>query len=113
MARRGGEKRDMTPPRGWRNPINVGPGAVQTGVDPSRLLPSRHDLIRQRLEFQRALAKAGQSRFTPILVTPDGVIVDGHHAVRAAVEEGRPINVQVIDLSIKPVASSILDLPIG
>jgi hypothetical protein len=102
------ERKEMTPPQGWRNPINVAPGGGQAGIDPSLLLPSRHDLIRQRLEFQRSLTKAGQSRFTPILVTPDGVIFDGHHAIRAALEEGKTVDVQVVDMSIKPVASSIL-----
>ena len=102
----------MTPPQGWRNPINVGPGGVQAGIDPALLLPSRHDLVRQRLEFQRSLTKAGRSRFTPVLVTPDGVIFDGHHAVRAAVEEGKTVDVQVVGISIQSVASSILSLPI-
>jgi hypothetical protein len=102
----------MTPPQGRRNPINVGSGGVQAGVNPSLLLPSRHDLVRQRLEFQRSLTKAGQRRLTPILVTPDGVIFDGHHAVRAAVEEGKTVDVQVVGMSIQPVASSILNLPI-
>jgi hypothetical protein len=103
----------MARPKGWQNPIHVGPGGVQTSVDPSLLLPSRRDLIRQRLEFQRSLLKAGRSRFTPIMVTPDGVIVDGHHAVRAAAEESRLVDVQVIDMAIPSSARSILHLPIG
>jgi hypothetical protein len=102
----------MARPKGWRNPISVSPGGVQIGVDPTLLLPSRPDLIRQRLEFQRALVKAGQARFTPILVTPDGVIFDGHHAVRAASEEGKSVQVQIIDMKIQPVASILLNLPV-
>lgn len=72
----------------WENPITEPPGRVQTGVDPGRLRPSRNDLVRHRLNHQRLLVCSGQTRHTPILVSRDGVIIDGHHAVRAAAEEG-------------------------
>jgi hypothetical protein len=51
-------------------------------------------------------------RFTPVLVTPDGVIVDGHHIVRAAAEEGKLIDVRVIGYAQSPVGEMILDLPV-
>jgi hypothetical protein len=46
------------------------------------------------------------------MVTHDGVIWDGHHAVRAAAEEGRTIEVLVIDLTAKAAAASILSLSV-
>jgi hypothetical protein len=102
----------MTAPSGWQNPITVPPGQIQTGIDPAILLPSRRRLERVRLEDQRALLLSGTVRTTPILVTTGGVIWDGHHAVRAAAEEGRMIDVEVIALPAKAVASSILSLPV-
>src|SRR5258708_18183829 len=103
----------MTPPEGWQNPINVDPGEVQADVDPTQLLPSRPSLIQQRLDCQRALAKSGRDRLTPILVNKDGVIFDGHHAIRVAAEEGNLIRARVVDFPLQPTARSILELPIG
>jgi hypothetical protein len=102
----------MTFPAGWITPITVPPGQAQSGVDPQALLPSRHDLSRVRLEGQRALLLAGTPRLTPIQVTPDGVIWDGHHAVRAAAEEGRTVDVRVVPITVPPAAASILQLPV-
>jgi hypothetical protein len=102
----------MTLPAGWQSPITAQPGQTQQGIDPLRLLPSRRSLRRDRLDLQRALLLAGTARTTPIMVTRDGVIWDGHHAVRVAAEEGRTVEVLVIDLSASPVASSILNLPV-
>ena len=45
-------------------------------------------------------------------MTTDGVIFDGHHAVRAAAEAGRPIDVKVIAFLLPAAADSILDLPV-
>jgi len=45
-------------------------------------------------------------------VTTDGVIFDGHHAVRAAAEQGLRIDVQVVQFPQPPSADSILDLPV-
>src|SRR5207249_2380798 len=92
----------MSFPAGWQNPITAAPGQVQRGVDPARLLPSRGDLVRPRVEFQRALVRSGRPRLTPIQVTPDGVIFDGHHGVRAAAEEGTLVDVLVIPWSEAP-----------
>jgi hypothetical protein len=74
--------------------------------------PSRNDLSPARVEYQRVLIRGGQARFTPILVTTDGVIVDGHHAVRAAAEEGNLVEVTVSPLPATGRAGSILDLPL-
>src|SRR5437867_307685 len=98
----------MPPPAGWLNPIVVAPGQRQVGVDPIRLLPARADLDRHRLAAQAALLKAGTPRHTPVQVTQNGVIYDGHHAVRAAAERGA----LVIDDPTAAVADSIMDLPV-
>jgi hypothetical protein len=102
----------MASPSDWSNPISVAAGEWQLEVDPSRLLPSRHDLSRARLEAQRALMLARHVRATPILVTMDGVIFDGHHSIRAAVEERRLIDVVVTPLLVAASAASIMDLPV-
>jgi hypothetical protein len=45
-------------------------------------------------------------------VTTDGVIFDGHHAVRAAADAGRLIDLKVIAFPVPAAADSILDLPV-
>jgi hypothetical protein len=102
----------MTVPPGWQNPITVPPGHTQTGVDPLTLLPSRRSLERPRGGVQRALLLSGTARATAILVTPDGVIWDGHHAARAAAEDGRAVDVLVIARPARATGSSILNLPV-
>jgi hypothetical protein len=94
------------------NPISGSPGQIQKGVDPKMLRPTRKDLIASRLEFQRQLLLSDQSRFTPIIVSQEGVIIDGHHAVRAAAEEGRTLDVMISTLLANARSDSILDLPL-
>ena len=101
------------PPAGWTNSITASSGSWQRGVDPSKLLPSRGDLLKSRLEFQRALILSGRNRFSPILATERGVIYDGHHSVRASAEEGRLVDVLVFAESIAAKSDSILSLPVG
>jgi hypothetical protein len=100
------------PPPGWQNPITVAAGQFQVGMDPLSLLPSRNELHRARLGFQRRLVQLGTPRLTPIQVTTEGVIFDGHHAVRVAAENGTLIEVKVIDFPVPATADSILDLPV-
>ncbi len=76
----------MSIPAGWQNPSQV------------------------RLDIQQGLLDAGTQRSTPIRVTPDGVIWDGH---RLAAEQGTKIAVQVVKFKLTPTAASILDLPVG
>lgn len=97
---------------GWQNPITAPPGQVQHGVDPTSLRPARSDLIRARVEFQRSLLRSGRPRHTPIQVSPDGVIIDGHHAVRAAAEEGRTVDVLVSGLVAPGKNCTILELAV-
>ncbi len=103
----------MTVPAPWQNPINVPPGQIQANVDASLLCPSRKDLSKVRLDAQQVLRDAGVERNTPIEVTPDGVIWDGHHAVRIAAEKGIAVTVKVVNVRVNATASSILDLPVG
>src|SRR5262245_12464769 len=100
------------PPPGWTNPITVLAGQRQQSVNPFALLPSRLDLLRRRLVIQRRLLLSGTARFSPIEVTVQGVIYDGHHAVRVAAEEGCLIDVLVVAQSLRSSADSILDLPV-
>jgi hypothetical protein len=102
----------MNPPAGWRNPITETPGRVQKGVDAAQLLASRTDLDPSRLARQRALIQAGTPRLTPIQATTDGVIWDGHHAVRAAAERGETVDVLVVAALVPPTGLTILQLPV-
>ncbi len=99
-------------PSDWISPIKVKEFEIQTDMDPMSLLPSRNDLSRARLEFQRGLILSGRERMSAISVSMQGVICDGHHAIRAAVEEGRKVDVVVTPLELKPSAASILELPV-
>jgi hypothetical protein len=65
-----------------------------------------------RCDWQRNLLAAGQQRFTPIQVNEDGIIWDGHHAVREAAEQGAMVDVLVVAQPLKPVGLLILDLPV-
>jgi hypothetical protein len=103
----------MTFPANWRNTITALPGQFQSNVDPVTLLPSRLDLSQVRLDIQKALVDAGTERSTPIQVTLDGVIWDGHHAVRIAAESGIVLTVQVVNQRVNPTAGSIMDLLVG
>jgi hypothetical protein len=102
----------VTFPPGWQSPINVQPGQAQVGVDACSLLPSRTDLEQARLDVQAALRQTGTPRSTPILVTSEGVIWDGHHAVRLAAENGETVDVRAVALLEPPSGLTILQLPV-
>jgi hypothetical protein len=102
----------MTVPPRWQNPITAVPGTMQQGVRAADLLPSRPDLSRARLAAQMVLRAAGQPRWTPIQVTPDGVLWDGHHGARAAAEEETTVDVKVVPATVQPVGLFLLDLPV-
>src|SRR5262249_55432996 len=103
----------MTFPVNWQNPITVQAGQIQPDVNPVTLLPSRKKLSQVRLDIQKALIDAGTKRHTPIQVTADGVIWDGHHTVRIAAEVGILVSVKVVNQKANPTAASILHLPVG
>jgi hypothetical protein len=103
----------MAFPTNWQNPIRVPAGQYQVNVDPLLLLPSRADLSQLRLDIQRMLMDSGIQRHTPIQVTWEGVIWDGHHAIRIAAERGPVLTVLVVNQKVTPSTSSILILPVG
>jgi hypothetical protein len=45
-------------------------------------------------------------------VTTEGVIWDGHHAVRVAAENGETVDVRVVALLESPSGLTILQLPV-
>ena len=102
----------MTFPPAWHSPITAQPGQVQVGVDARSLLPSRTDLEQARLQVQAALRRTATRRSTPILVTTEGVIWDGHHAVRLAAENGETVDVRVVALLESPSGLTIRQLPV-
>ena len=102
----------MTFPPAWQSPITAQPGQTQVGVDACSLLPSRIDLEQWRLDLQSALRQAGTPRSTPIRVTTQGVIWDGHHAVRLAAERGETVDVRIIPILVPPSGFMILQLPV-
>jgi hypothetical protein len=102
----------VTFPPAWQSPITAPPGQVQVGVDAGSLLPSRTDLEQARLDAQAALRQTGTPRSTPILVTIEGVIWDGHHAVRLAAENGETVDVRVVALLESPSGLTIRQLPV-
>ena len=85
---------------------------MQRGVDPGALRAgSQQVLDATRLAAQMELLRTGTARHTPIMVTPEGVIVDGHHAVRAAAELGRTVDVEIVALEV-PAGEAASDLPV-
>jgi hypothetical protein len=102
----------VTFPPSWQSPITARPGQAQVGVAARSLLPSRDDLEQGRLALQSAFRQAGTPRSTPILVTTEGVIWDGHHAVRVAAENGETVDVRVVPLLVPPSGMTILQLPV-
>src|ERR1017187_3564693 len=103
----------MTFPVNWLSPITAALGQLQSNVDPLALLPSRGDLSQLRLYPHRGRVDAGIERHTPIEVAPDGVIWDGHHAVRVAADKGVTVTVKVVNVRLNPTASSIMDLKVS
>ncbi len=103
----------MSPSGGRLNPIVARAGQNQSAVEARLLLPSRADLEQSRLGAQEALRQTGTPRSTPIQVTVEGVIWDGHHAVRVAAERGETVEVRVVRLLVPPAAGlTILQLPV-
>jgi hypothetical protein len=70
------------------------------------------DLEQRRLDLQADLRRAGTPRASPIRVTTEGVIWDGHHAVRLAAERGEKLDVLVVPVRVAPSGVAILELPV-
>jgi hypothetical protein len=103
---------DPEPAVGPANPITASPGFPQRGVDPTALRAGNQtSLEASRIANQKALILSGTPRFDPIVVTRDGVVIDGAHAVRAAAELGQTVDVVVSPVNMTP-GPPIIDLPI-
>ena len=87
---------------GWQRGVN--PNTLQTGGQSSLEL--------SRLNVQRQLIRSGTPRNTPITVNQHGVIIDGHHGIRAAIEAGVTVDVRVIRSPILPGTIPVRQLPI-
>ena len=90
---------------------------IQTNVDPRTLLPGEQtSLSAGRLNTQLELlgSKPPIPRYTPIRVTRPGVVYDGHHGVRAAIQlQNRPITVEIMEgINIPPGEVPISEMPI-
>ena len=84
-------------------PFERGKPGHQQGIDPRTLgRGDRAALDAGRLAHQRHLLRQGIRRFTAVEVNEAGRIHDGHHAVRAAVELGLSVDVDVIAGSQAP-----------
>jgi hypothetical protein len=93
------------------DPKSVKAGETVEGTDPRTLTAGRPALIKSRLDAQRSLISQGIVRFTPIVVTTQGIVYDGNHAVRAAADMGVSITVVVVDVPAQGFGS-ILSLPV-
>jgi hypothetical protein len=87
------------------------PGAVLRGIDPASLQAGRNRLERWRLELQFRLQQQGVPRHTMITVSTDGIVYDGNHAVRVAIDRGAAVDIVITD---QPTIGygSIMDVPI-
>lgn len=94
------------------NPITAPAGTIQRGVNPAALRAgAQMRLQASRLAVQKGLIQSGTKRYDPIVVTRQGVIYDGTHGARAAVDLGALVDVVVVDLNIE-AGPPVADLPV-
>jgi len=84
---------------------------VIRGVDPWTLRAGRVNLVIGALMRQRRLAAARITRHTMIKVTADGVLWDGNHAVKVAMELNRAVDIEVVK-GQRPDCGLVADLPV-
>lgn len=109
---------DVPPPRP-SPPENLGrpfdpndTSGRQTNVDPNSLRSGQQrSLDPNQLETQRELIRTGTPRRHPIMVDQNGVIYDGHHGVRAAIEAGVPVNIEIVPNLVSPGKIPVIDIP--
>lgn len=87
------------------------PGAVLRGIDPASLQAGNRRFERWRLEIQFRLRQQGIARHTMITVSMNGIVYDGNHAVRVAIDRGESVDIVITD---EPTIGygSIMDIPI-
>jgi hypothetical protein len=109
-----GNSPEATPLGTPKNPITASPGQTQT-VDPKSLLAGqRATLVQGRLDVQAKLQQQNIPRNGgPPVVYQNGVLYDGHHAVRAAADRGATITVKVMPGSGSSVTGKpVTELPV-
>jgi len=95
------------------NPATAKVGDTVKGVDPLSLKPGRRDLVQSKIDsLKQAPDPINANPNDPIKVTMDGRIWDGYHRIPIAVETGKPVDVIVVDGTIRGPGGTILDLPI-
>ena len=93
------------------DPSRATVGTTVTGVDPNTLEAGRRNLVESRLQAQMQLIQSRTTRFTPITVTQNGVIFDGNHGTRAAIDSGTLIDVRITGETAQGFGA-VKDLPI-
>ena len=81
----------------WKNPITAKPGQMQT-IDPASVKAGEQTALKEgRIATQKSLIETGTPRTDgPPMVNEQGVVVQGHHHLRAAAEMGRSVDVKVV-----------------
>ena len=89
--------------------IQEGYDVTQETVDASELKASQNELDGVKVAALRKIYEAGGLNWTPLFVSRDNYIVDGHHRwaaiVGAEFQEGHPIDIEIerVDEDIKPL----------
>lgn len=68
-------------------------GSIQIGVDPRTLTPKKN---LSTLDSQRIESAVDHARNSLLEVTADGVISDGHHRLKDAINNRRPVDVIIL-----------------
>ena len=77
---------------------NIGPdfkpngSLVQEGINPNSLKPSKDLGSLDPIRMEDAIKYAGDK---PIIVDPNGYVLDGHHRLRFAIEQNKPVDVTI------------------
>ena len=66
--------------------------SVQEGIDPNTLIPSKDLSTLDPLRVQNTIRYAMDK---PIIVDRNGVVLDVHHRLFAAIKSGRAVDIQI------------------
>jgi hypothetical protein len=94
----------------WTNPITAKPAQMQT-IDPASVKAGEQTALGEsRIATQKSLIETGTPRKEgPPKVNEEGVVVAGHHHLRAAADMGRSVEVNVVHA---PEFKSITNKPV-
>ncbi len=94
------------------DPTKIIPWALLTAINPASLRGRvAHVLGENRLEKQREFRRLGFLPNAVMAVTPNGVVLEGHHRCRVAWELGESVDMLVTDAEEEP-GLPIPDLPV-